>query len=66
VIPSFGNASAALYNGTDVTPFILSSQANGQPGSMSKFFSQNQNTYTTTSEFALLVDPDRTYANVLI
>ena len=51
VIPNFGNASAAFYNGTDVTPFILSSQANGQSGSMSKFFSQHQNPYTTTSEF---------------
>jgi hypothetical protein len=51
VIPNFGNASAAFYNGTDVTPFILSSQANGQSGSMSKFISQNQNSYTTTSEF---------------
>lgn len=50
VIPNFGKASAALYNGTDVTPFILSSQSNGQSGSMSKFFSQKQNPYTTPSE----------------
>lgn len=50
VIPNFGNASAALYNGTDLTPFILSSQSNGQSGSMSKFFSQKKNPYTTPSE----------------
>ncbi|KAJ5322517.1 hypothetical protein N7452_010806 [Penicillium brevicompactum] len=50
VIPNFGNASAAFYNGTDLTPFILSSQANGESGSMSKFFSQKQNPYTTTTK----------------
>ncbi|CAG7991373.1 unnamed protein product [Penicillium salamii] len=50
VIPNFGNASAAFYNGTDLTPFILSSQANGQSGSMSKFFSQHQNPFTTTTK----------------
>ncbi|CAI7641061.1 unnamed protein product [Penicillium glandicola] len=50
VIPDFGNASAALYNGSDITPFILSQRAGGQPGSMSKFFSENTNTYTTSSK----------------
>ncbi|EKV11832.1 Cellular morphogenesis protein (Rax2), putative [Penicillium digitatum] len=50
VIPGFGHASAALYNGTDITPFILSQQANGQPGSMSKFFSEKKNPYTTKSK----------------
>lgn len=47
VIPDFGNASAALYNGTAVTPFILSSKYNGEPGSMSQLFTENQNPYTT-------------------
>ncbi|KAJ5562360.1 hypothetical protein N7535_003188 [Penicillium sp. DV-2018c] len=46
VIPEFGHASAALYNGTDVIPFILSQHADGQPGSMSRFISENKNTYT--------------------
>jgi hypothetical protein len=50
VIPSFGNASAALYNGTAVTPFILSSRYNGEPGSMSQLFTEKQNPYTTSSE----------------
>ncbi|KGO75777.1 Rax2 [Penicillium italicum] len=50
VIPGFGQASAALYNGTDITPFILSQQANGQPGSMSMFFSEKKNPYTTNSK----------------
>jgi hypothetical protein len=50
VIPDFGHASAALYNGTHITPFILSQQADGQPGSMSKFFSENKNPYTTNKK----------------
>jgi hypothetical protein len=50
VIPNFGNASAALYNGTAVTPFILSSKYNGEPGSMSQLFTEKQNPYTTSSE----------------
>lgn len=55
VIPDFGHASAALYNGTHITPFILSQQADGQPGSMSKFISENKNPYTTNSEFTCLL-----------
>jgi hypothetical protein len=47
VIPNFGQASAALYNGTAVTPFILSSKYNGEPGSMSQMFTENQNPYTS-------------------
>lgn len=50
VIPDFGNASAALYNGTGVTPFILSSKYDGEPGSMSQLFSENRNPYTNKCE----------------
>lgn len=50
VIPDFGYASAALYNGTAVTPFILSSKYNGQPGSMSQVFTENKNPYTKEGE----------------
>jgi Cortical protein marker for cell polarity len=39
----FGNASAVLFNGTTFTPFILSSTADGQPGSLSQLFSSNVN-----------------------
>ncbi|KAJ5653564.1 hypothetical protein N7490_000567 [Penicillium lividum] len=49
IIPDFGNASAALYNGTTVTPFILSSRYDGEAGSMSQLFSENQNPYDTNS-----------------
>ena len=50
IIPDFGNASAALYNGTAVTPFILSSKQNGEPGSMSRLFMENNNPFTNQSE----------------
>jgi len=50
IIPNFGNASAALYNGTAVTPFILSSKSDGTPGSMSHLFSENENPYSSKSE----------------
>lgn len=42
-LPDFGNASAALYNGTNFTPWILSSTMNGQSGSMAGLFSSNTN-----------------------
>jgi Cortical protein marker for cell polarity len=40
---NFSNASAVLYNGTTFTPFILSSTADGSPGSLSQLFSSNVN-----------------------
>lgn len=40
-LPSFGNVSAALFNGTTFTPFILSNLGNG-PGSVSQLFSEKQ------------------------
>lgn len=49
IVPDFGNASAALYNGTAITPFILSSSADGQPGSMSRMFYENKNPYARES-----------------
>ena len=38
-LPTFGNVSAALFNGTTFTPFILSNSGNG-PGSLSNLFSE--------------------------
>lgn len=38
-LPNFGNASAALFNGTTFTPFILSTSGIG-PGSLSQLFSE--------------------------
>lgn len=39
----YGSASAVLYNGTKFMPFILSSTADGQAGSLSQLFSSNVN-----------------------
>ncbi|KAL2014549.1 hypothetical protein VTN00DRAFT_2074 [Thermoascus crustaceus] len=49
VLPDFGNASAALFNGTSLTPFILSSTADGQPGSISQLFTENKPIFSTGS-----------------
>lgn len=40
-LPNFGNVSAALFNGTNFTPFLLSTSANG-PGSISQLFSEKE------------------------
>lgn len=64
-LPNFGNASAALFDGTTFTPFILSTSANNSPGSLSQFVSQKQNffkgsgkfKYTHTSYIFLLAFP---------
>ena len=39
-LTGFGNASAALFNGTTFTPFILATSGNS-PGSLSQLFSEN-------------------------
>ncbi|KAI4147848.1 MAG: hypothetical protein LQ341_001710 [Variospora aurantia] len=46
-IPNFGNASAALFNGTSFAPFILSTSGNG-PGSLSQLFSEKTVTFRTS------------------
>ncbi|KAL8995355.1 MAG: hypothetical protein Q9169_004897 [Polycauliona sp. 2 TL-2023] len=45
-VPDFGNASAALYDGTTFIPFILSTSGNG-PGSLSQLFSENDVDFTS-------------------
>lgn len=45
-LPTFGNASAALFNGTTFSPFILSNSGNG-PGSISQLFSEKQVNFTS-------------------
>jgi hypothetical protein len=47
-LPSFGNASAALFNGTDFTPFILSSTQDGQAGSMAKLIASQEKFFPPT------------------
>lgn len=48
-LPNFGNASAALFNGTNFTPFLLSTSGN-DPGSISQLFSEKVLTYSTSGE----------------
>ncbi|KAN0122244.1 cellular morphogenesis protein [Hyaloscypha variabilis] len=47
-IPGFGNASAALFNGTTFQPFALTTTAANTGGSLSQIFSQNQNFFSTS------------------
>lgn len=48
-IPSFGNASAALFNGTTFSPFLLSNSGNS-PGSISQLFTEIQQSFSTSSK----------------
>lgn len=50
-LPSFGNASAALFNGTTISPFILSTTGNNAPGSLSQMFSQKRNFFKAGGKF---------------
>ena len=51
-LPAFGNASAALFNGTDFTPLILSSLADGTPGTISRVFSSKTNNLKSNRKFS--------------
>jgi hypothetical protein len=46
-VTGFGNASAVLFNGTAYEPFILTSTNSNTGGSISQFFSQKQNFFST-------------------
>lgn len=49
-VPSFGNASAVLYNGTDFTPFILTSTTGSSGGSsLSRIFVENPGNFLSSS-----------------
>jgi hypothetical protein len=39
-VAGFGNASAVTYDGRDWKPFMLTSKSNGDPGTITTFFSQ--------------------------
>lgn len=53
VLPDFGNASAAIFNGTALSPFILSTNGNDEPGSISQLISENKNTFSKSRKFFL-------------
>ena len=40
-LPGYGKVSGALYNGTAFTPFVMSSTADGSPGSLAHLVSSN-------------------------
>lgn len=48
-IPNFGTASAALYNGTTITPFLLANTAANGPGSLSQAYVQNPQNFFKSS-----------------
>ncbi|KAI1828029.1 cellular morphogenesis protein [Xylaria intraflava] len=54
-IPNFGTASAAIYNGTTVQPYILTSSINTTVGSssISRFFVENGNFFRPTTDHHL-------------
>ncbi|KAI9680920.1 MAG: hypothetical protein M1829_001000 [Trizodia sp. TS-e1964] len=47
-LPNFGNASAALFDGTSFTPFILSTAAGNLPGSLSQIFTEKQDFFESS------------------
>jgi hypothetical protein len=53
-LPNFGSASAALFNGTNLTPFILSKTVGGKPGSISELFTENKNTFSSGGKCCFL------------
>ena len=48
-LPNFGNASAALFNGTNFSPFLLSTSRNN-PGSISQLFSERVTSFKVSSK----------------
>lgn len=43
ILPDFGTASAALFNGTTIQPYALTTSSGSNSGSISKIFSQREN-----------------------
>ncbi|KAF2224972.1 cortical protein marker for cell polarity-domain-containing protein [Elsinoe ampelina] len=54
-IPTFGNASAVLFNGTDFTPFLLTTTADNEQGTVGRIFVQNPGNFLSTSRRGLAV-----------
>ena len=49
-LPRFGLVSAAIYDGHKLAPFILSSTADGHPGTIVALFSEYENTFTSNGK----------------
>ncbi|KXJ95852.1 cellular morphogenesis protein [Microdochium bolleyi] len=52
-IPGFGTASAALFDGTSLKPYLLSTGASGGAGQVSKLFVENPSKFFTSTEFGM-------------
>lgn len=61
VIPGFGTASAAVFNGTGLTPFALTTHSNNKAGTISKIFTEKTNFFGGENSGGLPI-----YAIVLI
>ncbi|PNS20867.1 hypothetical protein CAC42_2798 [Sphaceloma murrayae] len=48
-VPSFGNASAVLFNGTTFAPFLLTTTADNGQGTVGRIFVQNPGNFLSTS-----------------
>jgi hypothetical protein len=46
-VEDFGNASAVTYNGSSWEPLFLTSKANGEPGTISAFFSEFEPSFSS-------------------
>lgn len=60
-IPGFGTASAAIFNGTGLTPFVVTTDANNGAGTISRVFTQKSNFFSGEGNGGLPI-----YAIVLI
>nr|POE49457.1 polarized growth protein rax2 [Quercus suber] len=49
-IASYGNASAAFFNGTTFTPFILTNRADGSQGTIGRMFVSNPQNFITAHD----------------
>lgn len=61
-IPGFGTASSAIFNGTTIRPYALTSTTNSVTGSISRVFVQNENFFTSPGK----LDPKCSIMDVLI
>lgn len=61
VIPGFGTASAAVFNGTALTPFALTTNSHNQPGTISRVFVEKTDFFSGENGSGLPI-----YAIVLI
>lgn len=48
VLPGYGTASAVLFNGTDFTPYALTTNAGNTAGSITRVFTERNNFFTSS------------------